>query len=216
MSAAILTLTGNGVQKIETFTSSGTFNVPVGVTNVVVEAIAGGGGGATTNSTNTGGDGGDAGVHTTRVINVTPDSAVTVTIGTGGVGASVGNNKGGDGLNTVFLTSVWRGGAGGAVSQGVLVPNPYKSAGSKGGKGADSTIPFTAENGENFLGTGGAAGSRGGGGAAGRGNGGAGGTTSGVAAGANSGAGGGAGGFTGGGGAGGSGWMRVTWIEIAD
>jgi hypothetical protein len=95
---------------IQTFTSSGTFSVPSGVTAVDVLVIAGGGGGG---SAPYGGGGGAGGLIFRPGFPVTPSGTVSVTIGCGG-----GVNT--SGQDTVFgtLTAKGGGGAGGSGGSG--------------------------------------------------------------------------------------------------
>ena len=228
MSGSAIFLPGNGVQKIETFTSSGTFNVPLGVAFVVVEAIGAGGGGGRTNNSGRGGGGGHAGIHLTRIVGVTPGGNITVTIGAAGVGRTGSLGLGGDGGDTLFGGIAYKGGAGGDHGTTSVIVNTYITAGSKGGAGATESPNTVAIgiNGETLIGIGGAAGTSAGAVAAGGGGAGAlsaggagaagGGSNAGGAAAANSGAGGGGSALSGNGGNGGSGWLRVTWIELAE
>ena len=234
MSGSVLFLPGNGVQKSETFTSSGTWTRPLGVEVVIVEAIGGGGGGGgglgNTAGNSRGGQGGGGGVHSSRVVNVSGNVSVTLgtagSAGTGGVGSST---PGGNGGNTSFGSTIFFGGDGGvdgtSIGTSGLITTYYFSNGARGGKGnidvAGTLTDQVNHDGEALFAAGGIKGSglaAGGGGGAGVGVGANGGATAvvGSAAGANSGAGGGGGGNTANGGNGGTGWMRVTWIEIAE
>ena len=53
-------------QTVETFTSNGTWNVPLGVTSVKIEAWGGGGGGAIGNIFSSSGNGGGGGAYITQ------------------------------------------------------------------------------------------------------------------------------------------------------
>jgi hypothetical protein len=104
----------------QVFTSSGTFSVPTGVTNVKVTVIgAGGNGGNGTNSWSDGGGGG-AGGYVVDYVNVTSGGTASVTVGTNGgtrtssfaggstitaTGGSNGNNAPGYG----DTSPVWKG-----------------------------------------------------------------------------------------------------------
>jgi hypothetical protein len=79
-----------------TFTSSGTWTVPAGVTSVDVLVIAGGGGGGG----DTGGGGGGGGFKHNSSYSVTPSANLSVTVGGGGAGGSTG----GGGGNSSFAT----------------------------------------------------------------------------------------------------------------
>jgi hypothetical protein len=99
----------SGLASVQTFTSSGTWTRPSGITKVMVEVQGGGSSGSTSNSSedNAGGAGGG---YARKLIDVSSISSATITVGTGGAGV-VGNairngNAGGnsswsDGTNTV-------------------------------------------------------------------------------------------------------------------
>lgn len=100
---ANLGLSPHGISR---FTSSGSFTVPAGVTQLWVSGCAAGGGGGSSLSTNsssfvTGGSGGGAGQPVIRFpITVTPGQVIPVTIGTGGTGATAATNNATAGGNT--------------------------------------------------------------------------------------------------------------------
>lgn len=102
-----------GKWKSQTFTSSGTFNVPEGVDTLFVELHGAGGGGGG------GGDsfGGEAGEYVTGTISVTPLSTVSVVIGAGGQRnlSSVSPTKGENGGDTTCGPLRAKGGLGGAL-----------------------------------------------------------------------------------------------------
>lgn len=76
-----------------TFDSSTTYTIPAGVTQIKVEAWGGGGrGGSRTSGSNSYGGGG-GGAYASRIINVTPLTTYTVTVGTG---SNNNGNPGGD------------------------------------------------------------------------------------------------------------------------
>lgn len=87
------------LKSVQRFTTSGTFIVPDGVTQVWVSGCAGGGGGGSSLATNassfvTGGSGGGAGQSVLRVpISVTPGQVIPLTIGGGGVGGGAALNN---------------------------------------------------------------------------------------------------------------------------
>src|SRR3989344_2558108 len=74
-----------GPRTVATYTSSGTFAVPTGVTSVDVLVVGGGGGGS--KGSNPGGGGGAGGYVYTPNFAVTPGAAVSVVVGAGGAGA---------------------------------------------------------------------------------------------------------------------------------
>jgi len=109
---------------IETFTSSGTFSVPVGKTSVDVLVVAGGGGGGGPGP-NPGG-GGAGGLIFRPAFPVTPGGTVTVPVGNGGSSA-----PGASGQDSVFGTLTAKGGGGGGNHSGG--PGGGQSGGSGGG-----------------------------------------------------------------------------------
>ena len=131
----------------QTFTSSGTFIVPVGVNTVTVEAWGGGGAGGGVNGgifTTRVGGGGAGGTYTKAInVSVNPGQVINVSVGAGGTGVNQGN--GNNGGTTIFASSVpvsAVGGGGGKVGDG----NDATGAGGalatgitfNGGKGADA------------------------------------------------------------------------------
>lgn len=87
----------------QAFTSSGTFNVPTGVSCVLVTAIAGGGAGGWCGNFVAGFHGGGAGgLCYRRPYVVTPEGTVTVTIGAGGISVDLEYGLTGNGEDTTF------------------------------------------------------------------------------------------------------------------
>ena len=119
------------------FTSSGTFAVPSGITVVDVLVVAGGGGGGG----NTGGGGGAGGLIFRPGFPVTPGGTVTVTVGCGAGGGNAA--PGSTGQDSVFGTLTAKGGGGGA-GPGQLGVN----GGSGGGGGNNSSNPPTCSAGQ--------------------------------------------------------------------
>lgn len=138
-------------QVTQTFNTTGTFVVPIGVTTVQVEAwgAGGAGGGNTTNNDGGGGGGGGAYSKTTN-ISVIGSPTHAVTVGVGGNGTTVDGTAGGDswfsttgvllakggagGISGTFVSGA-SGGAGGATATGV---GAVKFAGGNGGNGRNS------------------------------------------------------------------------------
>lgn len=138
-----------------TFTSSGTFTVPAGVTTLKIEAWGAGGGGAS--SAGAGGGGGEYAAEPASA--ATPGGTVTVTIGTGGaLGVGGASNSGGAGGNTTTsgggTTAVTAHGGGGGNKNGTPA--------SSGGSGSSNTTHHSG--GASGTSTGGSKGGSGGGG----------------------------------------------------
>ncbi|TDE03139.1 LamG-like jellyroll fold domain-containing protein [Flavobacterium hiemivividum] len=141
-------------QTTQTFTTSGTFTVPPGVTNVQVEAWGGGGGGGgvqgSGNKTQAGGGG--AGGSYTKATNVpvTSGTAITIKVGAGGIGADKVNGTTGE--TSSFGTTVTAiGGSGGNLGNNSL------------GAGGTATIGITTNGGAGGNAIAGASGGGGGG-----------------------------------------------------
>jgi hypothetical protein len=110
--------------QITSFTASGTFSVPTGLTSVDVLVVAGGGAGGADN----GGGGGAGGLIFRPGFTVTPGGTVSVTVGDGG--PAPGQNcypVGPSGQDSVFGTLTAKGGGGGGGAS--------TSAGAAGGSG---------------------------------------------------------------------------------
>ena len=106
----------SGLTSVQTFTSSGTWTKPSGITKVIVEVQ---GGGSSGNRTATNGlyNAGAGGGYAKKLIDVSSISTATITVGTGGAelnsngyGNAGGTSSWADGTNTLTCT----GGAAGA------------------------------------------------------------------------------------------------------
>ncbi len=135
-----------------TFTASGVFQVPPGITCIQVKAWGGGGGGAGTHtpgSSDDGGGGGGGGGHRYGRFNVAPGDFVTISVGTGGTGAGDDTNGGNGNPTTVAhpgnTTILAEGGSGGDESNNGGTGGAGGGVGSggiggyAGGQGADGT-----------------------------------------------------------------------------
>lgn len=227
----------------QTFTASGNFTVPAGVTQVFVLGAGGGGGGGPGGDGTAGdlahqfygGAGGNASHPVMYPATVTPAAVIPIVIGTGGAGSSTLGVPGAFGTDTTFgsllaFKSAEGGTAGDVGGYGIYARFSDNGGGPGGGPATAGHFGYgsvyaTGSSG----GSAGATGGGGGGGASGwatGGNGGAGSASGanggpGIAAAANSSAGGGGGGGSaaannpGGGAAGGSGKLIVYWLPGA-
>ena len=204
-SLILLSSTSVDGQVTETFNSSGSWEVPCGVTSVSVQVWGAGGGGVGdgVNNSSSAGYGGGGGGYSSSSISVTPGAIITYTVGGGGFGGNASNSNapGGNGGSTTFSTVSAGGGTGGtATSPGV------------GGTGSIAGAPGSAPSG--------VSGGAGGAGANGGGTGGAGGIADGdpgVSGAAPGGGGGGSADRDGGGeqgGNGGNGRIIITYTEV--
>jgi MSHA biogenesis protein MshQ len=126
---------GGEVTVIQSFTATGEWVCPTGVTEVEWLIVAGGGGGGNSQdfgATGAGG-GGAGGFRTGTGLAVTAGTTYTVTVGAGGAGSTTHNVNGSDGISSVFNGTTSVGGGGGAGGGGA--PNAGK-AGNAGGLAA--------------------------------------------------------------------------------
>lgn len=126
----------------QTFTASGTFVVPAGVTRVLVEGCGGGGGGGAASGASAGGGGGGGADSPPRIVVVTPGASVTVTIGAGGAGGTIAANgaTGGAGGTSYFGTMEFGGALGGlGAAATVSIGGAGAGAGGVGGTGVNAT-----------------------------------------------------------------------------
>jgi hypothetical protein len=106
---------GDPVSGNATFTTSGTWTAPAGVTEVTVSMAGGGGGGGGQDAGGGGGGGGGGGQRYSVSSTVVPGTIYTVTVGTGGAWNVLGGAAGGTStFNTINAT----GGAGGTQAGG--------------------------------------------------------------------------------------------------
>jgi phage-related tail fiber protein len=129
----------------QTFTTSGTFTVPVGVTKILIQGwhAGGGGGGMGYNGNNSGrsGGGGASVRGDSFILSVTEGQQFTVTIGSGGAGGAynVQPNSGGTGGTTTFGSYRFLGASGGTGGAGT-----YNLSGGGGGSYYPSNAFTTA------------------------------------------------------------------------
>jgi hypothetical protein len=142
----------SNAQTVVTFSTSGIWTCPAGVTSIQVESWGAGGAGGGAFAANNRGGGGGGGAYTIATVSVIPTIGYSVTVGVGpaGTASAVGNPGGPSSFNTV--SAIANGGAGGGI-------------GATGAGGGGGTGTYNGGNGA----TGATAGSGGGGGGAGSG-----------------------------------------------
>lgn len=144
LNVASLTVTGSAnipgrLFSVQTFTSSGTFTIPAGITSVKVTVVGagGGGGGSDAGATFNGSGGGSGGSAIKWLSGLTPANTLTVTVGTGGIVTS--GAAGGNGVASsvasgtqVITTITANGGNGGGSAAGVLIGGTGAAVGTGG------------------------------------------------------------------------------------
>ena len=113
----------SGMSSVQTFTSSGTWTKPSGITKVVVFVTGAGASGRSVSGNFGGGGGGGTAI---KFLDVSSISSSTITIGTGGAAtANGGNSSWADGTNTITgnggsapISSPVDGGSGGSATGG--------------------------------------------------------------------------------------------------
>ena len=98
------------------FTSSGTFTVPTGVTQVSAVVVGGGGGGGNATNDDEPGAGGAGGGLSYGTFSVTPGESLTVTVGSGGQNGNTGGTGGTSSLSRGGTTLLSGGGGSGGSS----------------------------------------------------------------------------------------------------
>ena len=151
-----------GIASVQTFTSSGTWTKPTGVTKVMVEVQGAGGSGSGSPNTEDC-QGGSGGGYAKKLLDVSSISSATITIGTGGAGVAgltvnAGNAGGAsswaDGTNTI----TGNGGGGGVLTHDTPTEGATATGGDvniQGGDGGSRGHGWEFLGGDSFLGTGG-------------------------------------------------------------
>lgn len=130
--------TGLTSQRVQLFTSSGSWTVPAGVTRIRATVVGGGGGGAATLDNTNFSAGGPGGVAIGD-LTVTPGASLTVTVGAGGAGSNTTNGTAGS--TSTFETLSATGGA-----RGTTGTNTAGAAGvGSGGSISNSTTASRAQ-----------------------------------------------------------------------
>lgn len=94
---ALLSMQNSFGQATQTFSTSGSFTVPAGVTAITVEVWGGGGAGGGATGNPSAGGGGAGGSYVKNIgYTVIPGNTYTVTVGTGGTGSTTAGASGGD------------------------------------------------------------------------------------------------------------------------
>lgn len=131
-------------QTTDTFTTTGSWTVPAGVTSVTVEIWGAGGGGGGSNSNGIGGSGGGSGAYSTRTVTVSPGANIPFTIGTGGAaGVAAGGNGAAGGNSSITIggsTLTANGGTGGQGNAGTSGTGGTASGGTTNIPGNNGTV----------------------------------------------------------------------------
>ncbi len=133
------------------FTSSGSWTCPDGVSQVDYLVVAGGGGGGGGGGSASAGSGaGAGGFRTGSGLAVIPGTTYTITVGGGGAG--VANAVGSNGANSVFSTITSNGGGGGVMTGAGFSGGSGSGGGAANNNGGLGNTPSTTPSqGNNWL-----------------------------------------------------------------
>jgi hypothetical protein len=149
----------------QTYTASGSWTCPAGITSIAVECWGGGGSGGGATGNPAGGGGGSAGAYVkNNAITVTPGTTYTVTVGSGGIGSTSAGVAGGSSWFNTSTTIMAVGGKGGALASSnsssaagaaaVITGNVGGTTIYYGGAGGTGSTGATAGGGGSSAGTG--------------------------------------------------------------
>jgi len=147
-------------QIVSTYTTTGSWTVPDGATQVTVEIWGAGGAGGGSNFSGYGGGGGGGGGYSIKTFSVTAGQTINYTIGTGGTASSGNNGNAGGGsslIHTPSSTSLTANGGGGGSRNGTLTGG----TGGTGGTASGGDTNATGSNGTVGSATGGNGGNSG-------------------------------------------------------
>ncbi len=136
---------GSGVQVL---TTSGTFSVPAGISQVEVEVWGAGAGSFASTSTVASGGGAGGGYARKRVTGLTPGQAIPVTIGLGGTGGTTAGVPATAGGSSSFGTYVSA--TGGALNATASVSSPQNGA-TPGGIGIGGDLNLMGSSGQSAF-----------------------------------------------------------------
>ena len=138
----------SGLTSVQTFTSSGTWTRPTGITKVIVEVQGAGAGGNNSLSSSSYATTGSAGGYVKKLIDVSSISTATITIGAKGAGSATrtGNNGG---------NSVWSDGTNTLTGGGGYGSNGSSLTGTAGGSATGGDLNIQGGNGANASSDGG-------------------------------------------------------------
>jgi len=132
-----------GLSSVQTFTSSGTWTRPTGVTKVIMEIQGAGGAGSRSDSTDNKRHGGAGGGYAKKFLDVSSISTATITVGAGGAATSSNDTAGGDGGASSWAdgtnTITGNGGAGGSASANIPSAGGTATGGDLNIQGGNST-----------------------------------------------------------------------------
>lgn len=141
----------SGLTSVQTFTSSGTWTKPSGVTKVIVEVQGGGSSGRADGTYLRGAGGG----YSKKFIDVSSISSATITVGSGGAAQSANGGAGNAGGSSIWSdgTNTVTGGGGSAHNTvGVGALGGVASGGDLNINGQGSGTTVGGENGNSFFG----------------------------------------------------------------
>lgn len=136
---------GSGVQ---TFTTSGSFTVPAGISQVEVEVWGAGSGSFASTSTTASGGGSGGGYARKRVTGLTPGQAIPVTVGLGGSGGTTAGAPATAGGSSSF--GVYVSATGGSLNTTASAASPQNGS-TPGGTGVGGDVNLTGSSGQSAF-----------------------------------------------------------------
>ena len=134
----------SGLASVQTFTSSGTWTKPSGITKVMVEVQGGGGSGANAGTVSAIINNGASGGYVKKLIDVSSITSATITVGTGGAASSTApGNAGGDSVWSDGTNTLTAGGGGGGLNTSYY--------GGVGGTASGGDLNIAGQNGGAFA-----------------------------------------------------------------
>tara|TARA_R110001592_G_scaffold226600_1_gene482765 strand:+ start:579 stop:12602 length:12024 start_codon:yes stop_codon:yes gene_type:complete len=141
------TITSDGLYRVHTFTASGNFVPPPGITSVDVLVVGGGGGGSRTGNNEGGGGGGAGSFLNLTGVAINSATSTAVVVGAGGAGATSNGSNGTSGGQSRFIALSSRdanGGGGGGTGGSPGLPGGSGGGGGASGSGSPAGGSATA------------------------------------------------------------------------
>ncbi len=145
--AATKTITVLETASTTTLSSSGSYTVPANAKSVSIQ-VWGAGGGGSKGYTGLKGTGGGGGGYALQIVSVNPGDVIAVTVGTGGLGATVSGNGNDGGTSSATAGSTTISATGGLAGVSTNTPS---GTGGTGGSGTNGAYNYSGGGGANIT-----------------------------------------------------------------